>query len=444
MNAQGVEAANMALSAVRARREDRPLTPYKPGAWLMALTTFDLLHRYPNVYTSLHFGFSTNIPPLMNTFMPPNNPSIRANQNIFDKIINKEFAKGRYIGPYSKAEIEDAIGHFQTSPLSLVPKPGKPGKFRLVQNLSFPHRPNLSTPSINSFVDPDHYPSSYSTFPIVCLLISTLPQGAQGAVRDVAEAYRTIPLHPSQWHALVVRLQDDSFAVDTAFCFGFTASGGIYGSIGGAGTDIMRAHGIGPILRWVDDHLFIRIPRSAIPDFNTNRANTANRIAHLGGPRVQGGRSWFAGGPLPDGSTEEHDEDYRFPLVDFANSSPRPSEDTDFTYNMSDIDNISQELGIPWETSKDIPFSSTPLFIGFIWDLDRCTVQLSEPKRMKYITAIDNWSLSRTHVLEDVQKLHGKLVHAALIFPEGKPYLTSLERMLGIFGDEPFKLRTPP
>ena len=286
MNAQGVEAANMVLSAVRARREDRPLTPYKPDAWLMALTTFDLLHRYPNVYTGLRFGFSTNIPPLMNTFTPPNNLSIRANQNIFDEIINKEFAKGRYIGPYSKAEIEDAIGHFQTSPLSLVPKPGKPGKFRLVQNLSFPHRPNLSTPSINSFVHPDRYPSSYSTFPIVCLLISTLPQGAQGAVRDVAKAYRTVPLHPSQWHALVVRLQDDSFAVDTAFCFGFTASGGIYGSIGGAGTDIMRAHGIGPILRWVDDHLFIRIPRSAIPDFNTNRANTANRIAHLGGPRV--------------------------------------------------------------------------------------------------------------------------------------------------------------
>ena len=116
----------------------------------------------------------------------------------------------------------------------------------------------------------------------------------------------------------------------------------------------------------------------------------------------------------------------------------------DFTYNMSDIDNISQELGIPWETSKDIPFSSTPLFIGFIWDLDCRTVQLSEPKCMKYITAIDNWSLSCTHVLEDVQKLHGKLVHAALIFPEGKPYLTSLERMLGIFGDEPFKPRTPP
>ena len=213
--------------------------PYKPDALLIALTTFDLLHCYPNVYTGLHFGFSTNIPPLMNTFTPPNNLSIRANQNIFDEIINKEFAKGRYIGPYSKAEIEDAIGHFQTSPLSLVPKPGKPGKFRLVQNLSFPHRPNLSTPSINSFVDPDRYPSSYSTFPIVCLLISTLSQGAQGAVRDVAEVYHTVPLHPSQWHALVVHLQDDSFAVDTAFCFGFTTSRGIYGSIGGAGMDTM-------------------------------------------------------------------------------------------------------------------------------------------------------------------------------------------------------------
>ena len=110
---------------------------------------------------------------------------------------------------------------------------------------------------------------------------------------------------------------------------------------------------------------------------------------------------------------------------------------------MKDIDNVSQVLGIPWEASKDIFFSPTPLFIGFIWDLDHHTMQLAKSKCIKYITTIDNWLLSRTHVLEDIQKLHGKLVHAALVFPEGKPYPTSLECMLGIFGNEPFKPRTP-
>jgi len=36
---------------------------------------------------------------------------------------------------------------------------------------------------------------------------------------------------------------------------------------------------------------------------------------------------------------------------------------------MADIDVLSNKLGIPWEKTKDIPFSTAVLFIGFIWDL---------------------------------------------------------------------------
>ena len=40
--------------------------------------------------------------------------------------------------------------------------------------------------------------------------------------------------------------------------------------------------------------------------------------------------------------------------------------------------------------------------------------------------------------------MHGKLVHAALIFPEGQPYLVNIEVMLSIFDNRPFLPRTPP
>jgi hypothetical protein len=114
---------------------------------------------------------------------------------------------------------------------SLVPKPGKPGKFRLVQNLTFPHKPippHIS--SVNSRINPDLFPTHYSTFHITSLLISHLPPGSEAAVRDVAEAYRTVPSHPSQWPSLVVQLSDNEFAVDTSLCFGFVPSGGLYGN----------------------------------------------------------------------------------------------------------------------------------------------------------------------------------------------------------------------
>ena len=225
------------------------------------------------MYNGLRFGFSADIPPLSCTFSPPNKPSIIEHSRIFKEIIDKEFTKGRYIGLLLCMEVENTLGPFQTTPLSLVPKPGKPGKFCLVQNLSFPLYPSLS-PSINSLVNPDNFPSPYSTFSIVVLVLLSLPPGSQGAVRDVAEAYRTVPLHPSQWHALVVRLSESEFAIDTSTCFGFGSSGSIYGNVGSVGADIMCATGIGSILRWVDNHLFIRIPTSQLANYNCLR-NTA-------------------------------------------------------------------------------------------------------------------------------------------------------------------------
>ena len=334
MTALDVATTPMVLRNVIESSLVRAVTPYRPDAWQQWLSKAHLEHRYPNIYNGLHYGFSANLPPLSRTFSPPNDPSISEHGHIFEEIVNREFTKGRYHGPFSQMEIEAVLGPFQIAPLSLIPKPSKPGKFRLVQNLSFPHS-NSPIPSINSLVNPDDFPSPYSTFSIVALVISALPPGSQGAIRDVAEAYRTIPLHPSQWHALVVRLSKSHFAIDTSTCFGFGPSDGIYGNLGSAGTDIMHFAGVGPILRWVDDHLFLRIPKSELTDYNQHRKNVANRITLFGGVTTRGGCSWFAGAPLPCGSIEEFDEDHTFPLQDLSNLSPQPK--SEFCYNIEDI-----------------------------------------------------------------------------------------------------------
>ena len=66
----------------------------------------------------------------------------------------------------------------------------------------------------------------------------------------------------------------------------------------------------------------------------------------------------------------------------------RSEEDSRYTYCMADIDALSDELGIPWEKSKDIPFSTTVPFIGFLWDLDARTVSISDSRKEKYLQAI--------------------------------------------------------
>jgi hypothetical protein len=391
-------------------------------------------------------GFRVRAPTITRSFTPPNNPSINVHHDTFNKILHKEFTKQRYIGLFTRDALEALIGCFQSSPLNIIPKPGKPGKYRLIQNLSHPNSPRPGEAlSINLQVDSSLFLCEWGTFHTTCTLIHTLPRGSQGATRDVAEVYRTIPLHPSQWPALVVHVANKPalFAVDTALCFGYGPSAGTYGTVRDAGLDIFRAAGIGPVIAWVDDHFFFRLPRDTITEYNEACKAKARVIAEQGGRLKDNGHWWFKGDVLADGTHEQFAKDCTHIVRELASEHTGDTVSS-HAYDFSHIDQISSQLGIPWELSKDTPFSSTPTFIGFTWDLENGTVCLTTAKRLKYMNAINDWLRTTAHDLEQVQKLHGRLSHASLVIPEGSAYLTSLQLMLGIFGNNPFMPRRQP
>jgi hypothetical protein len=98
-------------------------------------------------------------------------------------------------------------------------------------------------------------------------------------------------------------------------------------------------------------------------------------------------------------------------------------------------------LGIPWEASKDIPFSPVVPFIGFEWNLTKKVVSLPSAKKYKYLRAISEWKTSHTH---EVHKLYGKLLYTCHIAPRGCTYLTNFKKMMAIFGNHLFVPRYPP
>jgi hypothetical protein len=164
-------------------------SPYKPDAWRKHLLEADLQFRYPNIPHNLHFGFDAGIPPILQTFTPPNQPSITQHQAKFNLLIQTELEKERYISPVTQEEAESLLGPFQTSPFSIIPKPRQPGKFRLIQKLSSPHSLLRSITTINSSITSSQYPCTWGTFSTICLLIWHLPPGSQAAICDVKEAY---------------------------------------------------------------------------------------------------------------------------------------------------------------------------------------------------------------------------------------------------------------
>jgi hypothetical protein len=193
----------------------------------------------------------------------------------------------------------------------------------------------------------------------------------------------------------------------------------------------------------VDDHLFFRIKRSFLLEYNERRKAWSIDIAERG-RHQHGGRLWYGGHVFEDGTIEEFDEDCRFPCKDLSRRSERSTEDALYTYNFDDIDFYSRQLGIPWELSKDRPFASITTYIGFDWDIEKYQVSLGLSKKEKYLRATESWLECATHTLEQVQKLYGKLLHACLVVPAGRAYLTELEAMLGIFHDSPFLPRSSP
>ena len=416
------------------------LTPYIPDHWHSGLLASGLLACYPMIPTSLVYGFEAGIPRILQTFTPPNHPSLSAHISIFSEMVNLELQKGRYIGPPSRGQVEAELGPFQTSPISIIPKPGQPNKFRIVQDLSYPRQPPIS--SINSAIDTELFPCTWGTFGAVCALIDSLPPGSEAAVCDVAEAYCTVPLAMEHWPATVIQLlfDDDSFAIDTCLCFGLASSAGVHRIMGDTSADLMRAQGIGPLVKWVNDHLFFRLDRHQIEAYNTFCCNRSEVIIRHGGQVQHGTRLWFPRETLPDGRQEEWLEDFHFLLQSFPLRTP----DQAHAYTMEDIDDYSAHLGIPWQHSKDLPFNSSTSYLGFMWDLAACTMSLSERKKIKYAEALNSWCQHHTHTLKELEQLYGKLLHASLVIPQGHTYITGLEAMFPLLGHEPFKPQTPP
>jgi hypothetical protein len=243
MNAQAVERRITELRTALKRRKHEVLTPYRVEEWEKQLQRAGMVKEAKFIREGLWNGFIAGIPTITRTYAPPNKSSIHEFKESFNKLIQIEFKKDRYLGPLSRTELEELIGPFQTSLLNTIPKPGKPGKFRLIQNLSHPFPGNGDNSqscimSINHHIESDKFLCTWGTFSTVCLLISQFRPGTQAAVQDVKGAYRNIPLHHSQWPGIVIRLLEDSFALDTCNCFGLASSVGCYRRIGDRSTII--------------------------------------------------------------------------------------------------------------------------------------------------------------------------------------------------------------
>ncbi|KAE8191293.1 hypothetical protein CF335_g6125 [Tilletia laevis] len=85
------------------------------------ISELNLLHAFTLVVEDIVKGFGFGIPPLRTTTVQLNHATAEEDFAVLQEIVLKEMEVGRVVGPFSQEEVESKVGHFQTSPLGLVP-----------------------------------------------------------------------------------------------------------------------------------------------------------------------------------------------------------------------------------------------------------------------------------------------------------------------------------
>ncbi|KAE8237475.1 hypothetical protein A4X13_0g8772, partial [Tilletia indica] len=403
-----------ALHLQRARRLD-------PEGWNRQLNKHGLSARYPKLVLALKEGLDIGITPPTRTYIAKHHLSATSKPEEVTKIINKELLMGRYAGPYTIDELRDIVGdNVQTSPLGLRPKAN--GKFRPIQDFSHaPRHHNTEIPSINSQLDSDAWPTTWSSFDDMCRLLLMHPRTAQAFVRDVTSAFRQVPLHPSQWPGTVVEWEG-KYYIDLFLAFGLGPACGAYGLFADAYADISRAEGIASTGHWVDDNVFLRVKTEDLPRLNLKRKMLHKQMRDQ--PERKGGRLFWR---AADGS--EHIENYGQPI------KVQPGAEDGFHCGLTDIDRVSEELGWPWEPEKDEPWSSIFKYAGIVYNIATREVSLPQSKREKYLDTIAETKEEAAthkgrHQLPTIQRLHGQCQWARKIYTNGRFHLGGMQAFI--------------
>ncbi len=120
----------------------------------------------------------------------------------------------------------DGAKLIQCSPFGVIPKKGKPGKWRLIVNLSAP-----DGRSVNDGVDRTLSSVAYTSVDEVVRRVLLLGRGAEVAKADVRVAYRNVPVHPEDRWLLGMRWKDKVF-VDGALPFGLRSAPLLFTALG--------------------------------------------------------------------------------------------------------------------------------------------------------------------------------------------------------------------
>ena len=172
--------------------------------------------------------------------------------DMVQQYLDNELQSGNLAGPFLPSQVDDVtINRF-----GVIPKHHKPGKWRLIVDLSYPQGF-----SINDGISQADSSMVYSSLDDAAHLIATHGRNAIMAKIDVSSAFRIIPVHPQDRPLLGMRWKG-SIYIDKQLPFGLRSAPIIFNAYADALEWILKERGCSSIIHYLDDFLVIGPPDS--------------------------------------------------------------------------------------------------------------------------------------------------------------------------------------
>ena len=138
--------------------------------------------------------------------------------------IVEELSAGRLVDLELSSEEATRL-NIHCSPIGIIPKKNKPGKWRLIVDLSSPE-----DASVNDGIEKEICSLSYTSLYAVADKAMALGRGAMLAKMDIKQAYRMMPIHPQDRHLLGMRWEGKVY-VDKTLSFGLRSAPIIFSAL---------------------------------------------------------------------------------------------------------------------------------------------------------------------------------------------------------------------
>ena len=214
-------------------------------------------------------GFKLNFHGKNQSLSSSNSPSASTLPEVIDATIENELSLARIAGPYSSPPFQ----HFKSSPLALRQKK-EGGRYRMLHNLSYLY----NSQSVNANIPQEFATVSYSSITDAIHLIQKCSPNVFLAKSDISEAYRLVPIHPTDYHLTGFQWKN-LYYYDRCLPQGCRSSCQIFETISSAFLWILKTHfGYDTIVKVLDDFLFVASSRETCQEMLISFQNLADTI----------------------------------------------------------------------------------------------------------------------------------------------------------------------